>query len=112
MNDLKVGQTVFIKGLNNRHGAGVAEATITKVGKKYFEVDPTWYGRFYIDTLLHDAKRYSPQHKVYLDLNKLEEEKEAAELSTKIRHSIGQYGTVRFPIETLRRLWEILNTTP
>ena len=107
---LVVGQTVWLQEISHRvsNDKNLIEAKVTSVGRKYFQVDPKWYGRFYVDSLLHDAGNYSPRYKVYLSKKQYEESIEIQKLSTEIRNKIGQYGTINLPIEKLRAISELL----
>ncbi len=107
---LSVGQTVWVKEISYRNNEKqeVSETIIVSVGKKYFELQETWRGRFYKDTLLHDGKGYSPRYRVYLDKQQYENEKEISELSDKIKKAIGQHGDIKLPLEKLRAIWDLV----
>ncbi len=109
---LKVGQRVWIKEYNNRHGQReeLRECTIVHLGRKYFETENKWMGRFNIESLEHDGGKYSPRYKVYLNPQKFEDEVEANILSSKIRTRIGNYGDIKLPLHKMRQILEILHS--
>lgn len=108
---MKVGDTVWVVG-NDRNNEGLTETFVTKVGKKYFEVDRFFSRRFFIDTLKHDGKGYSSAYTVYLDKESYLEKKEISQLSEKIRKEISMYGNIKQPVEILRAVWDLIKPKP
>jgi hypothetical protein len=78
-NKIEVGQTVYLDGKEP------VPAKVTKVGKKYFQIDATGYSRiqFFIDTLLSNTHFGSPD-RIYLDKQELLDANEAAKLRSSI----------------------------
>jgi hypothetical protein len=110
---LTVGQTVCVKcmGYNRRGKNDLEDAVISKIGKKYFELDG-WVGvRFFIDTLIQDGKQYSPSFKVYLNKQEILDELEKGKLYDTIKR---QYFSTfsnsnKFSLQQLRDVAKVLN---
>lgn len=106
------GQTVFVKTIN--YGGSkeevLKETKIASVGNKWFTIIDNWHGRFNKETLLHDGKGYSPRYRIYLDKKEYEEELELNDLSYKIRNAIGQYSTIKLPLEKVKQIWDIIHS--
>jgi hypothetical protein len=107
---IAVGQKVWVISTDNRGGnvSPLQEAEIAKVGKKYFELTDQYHGRFYINTLLHDAGGYTPRRRVYLDKRDYYDKIEKTKLSDSIRKAIGQYGEINIPLPTLKSIWQLI----
>lgn len=108
---LEVGQKIFIQSLDNRRGADteLKECTVTKVGKKYFEVDSFYMGRFFLDTLFQDGKGYSAGYRAYLTRQDYEDEQEATKLVDELRKVFGGYGRPKFSLYQLQRIKAIVD---
>jgi hypothetical protein len=66
-NDLNPGQKLwFVPGMNHRNESP-RFVTISKVGRKFFEVSEILYSRFFIDTLSADGQGHCPIGCCYLD---------------------------------------------
>ena len=63
-----VGQTVYLEPIGNkgRFSSKIIEASVTKVGTKYFEVDRFGSHRFFIKTMQHDGGQYTSSYNCYL----------------------------------------------
>lgn len=59
-------------------------ATVTKVGRKYFELNDPHYGRFAIDTMIHDGGEYNARYKLYLSI----EDYNAEQLHSKLLEEV------------------------
>ncbi len=108
---LEVGQTVYVQPIGNkrRYTSDIAEAKVSKIGKKYFELEGYYRERFYLDSGLNDGRGYISDYHVRLSLQEIEDEKEITELS----HFIGdrfQYGQNRdqLSLEQLRKIKAII----
>ncbi len=112
MKDLKVGQKVWIRyaGFDSRHSRDIREGVITKVGRKYFEVNNNKWdgGRFEIETMIESNNSNYKDH-AYLSIKDIEEEIEFGNLSSEIRKTFGHYGKLSFSLEQLRAIKEIIN---
>lgn len=109
---IQVGQKVWVLGIGNnaRNGSELKEVIVSSVGKKYFTLTDGWYGRFLIETLYQDGKGYMSGYMVYLDKQQREAEIEHFRLSDKIQKAFGGYGKLKYPIETLRKILELIET--
>src|SRR5687768_12823963 len=101
---MKVGQTVYLRPQNNaaRRSSEIKEAVITKVGRKYFEVEPKWYGRFKVDTMYQDAGHYTPDYQAYLSMEEIEEEKELSKLYDEVSKFFKGYGRPEITTEQIK----------
>lgn len=102
---MQVGQKVWVYEARYRV-AGLTEATITKVGKKYFEVDAV-RGKFYIEDLRF-VTEYSSNCRVYLSRHDYEDEKETKYLEDKLRSIFKVYGRTNLSLEQLRQINKII----
>lgn len=73
---IEVGMPVYLKPTGNaaRRGTAIIETTVTKVGRKYFEVEPPLYGRFYIEEMCQDGRGYISGYHAYLSVKEIEDE--------------------------------------
>jgi hypothetical protein len=112
---LSVGQTIFLKPIGNaaRRSTDLIETKIAKIGKKYFEVENGYYGRFFIDTLTQDGGQYISNYQGYLSKEELETERETKRLYDKIREEyFNSYSSGAFNIGLgkLKKIEDILNS--
>lgn len=82
---LQIGQDIYLKPTGNaaRGSKEIREGKITKIGNKYFETD-AYHGRFFIETLYHDAGQYTSNYKGYLSKQEILDEYESNRLFSKI----------------------------
>lgn len=99
---MQVGQKVWVYSGMYRKST-ITETVVTKVGKKYFEVDK-FRNRYYIETLIEDAGQYTATSRVYLSLQDYEDEKELNYLADKFRGF--QFRTLS--LEQLRQINKII----
>jgi hypothetical protein len=107
---MEVGQKIFLKPIGNaaRGDSEIKECVITKIGRKYFEVDPKYYGRFNIESMSQDSGRYISNYQAYLSITEIEEEREAQAIYGSLRNIFSAY-TNRIPLDKLRGIKEILD---
>lgn len=98
---MQVGQKVWVYEARYRV-AGLTEALITKVGKKYFEVDAV-RGKFYLEDLRF-VTEYSSNCRVYLSKQEYEDGREINYLAGKFRDF--QFKTLS--LEQLRQINQII----
>ena len=107
---LEVGQEIFLKPTGNavRRNSEVREAKITKIGKKYFEVD-ILRTRFSIETLCQDNGEYSSDYKGYLSRQEIIDEAERNSLYRQICEFF-RYGSTNVSLSTdqLRQISRII----
>lgn len=107
---IKVGDTIWIQP--KRYPRGVAEpiqCTVSKVGRKYFEVEDFRFQRFQMS----DGKQCTEMNypsQAYHTLQEILDEKEIQVLTDKIRvHFTGFYGSKKFTLEQLRAIDNIID---
>lgn len=105
MNDIKVGQVLYV-----REKGGIGERTVTRVARKYFYIEK--HGRelpISLEDLYHRDSNYTKANfQMYVSLEDLENEDKAIELSRSIRHIIGQYGSINLPLPVLEQIYDLL----
>lgn len=87
MNKIQVGQKVY--ALRTGYSAIESrfnEATVTKVGRKFFEIDSPMFHkpRFFIDTLKHDGGGYMSMGRVYLNEQDYHEERRISKITSEV----------------------------
>lgn len=112
MSDLKIGQKVWLVKIGNLARRGQPEpeeVTVSKVGRKYFEVAEL-HGRakFDLDSMT-EVSDYSPSYCIYLILQDYLDTKEANQIYDELHKHFGNYGRTKFPLEKLRKIKEIIN---
>jgi len=106
---MKVGQNIFIKTQGNaaRYGGSeIIETTVTKLGRKYFEVDALPRTKFEIETMRETD--YSTDYIAYESKVVIEEELEKIALETEIRKAFDRYGKTPYTVDQLRRINAVL----
>jgi hypothetical protein len=113
-NSLTVGQTVYLNpfGHGGRHGHGgrqVQKGTISKIGKKYFEIEGFYRDRFFIDTMRHDGEKtgYGCSWKVHISKQEILDEAEEGQLREELRKAFAWDGK-KFTLEQLRKIKAII----
>ena len=81
--NIKVGQKVFIRCEYNKN-TYVEEPIVTKVGRRYFELEGYWSTQFSIETGKDKNGQYSPQYQVYESKEAYEQELKHSELGNKL----------------------------
>ena len=112
INSLMVGQTIWYKLLSGRTGDDVSlkETKIASVGKKYFETEERYLGRFFKDTLKHDAGQYSSRYQIYLSKEQYENEVEANQIYSELRNIFSSYGRTNMELSKLRAILSIVRS--
>lgn len=102
---LEVGQTVFIVPRRDalRRNENTQESTITKIGRKYFEVEG--FGRFGIGTM-HEAGMWN--YEAFLSVQDISEDVERMRLERLIREYFRQ-SQKQLTLADARQIAEILN---
>lgn len=92
--ELKVGGTVFISGdLRDKNRKKLTKATIKKIGRKWIEVEPSYLGRFSIETGMEDAGAYTSVRKLYLSADEFYDKMDIRSLCRAIRNMFNQTDT-------------------
>lgn len=108
--EIKEGMTIWLESLHTRQGEKkeLIKTTVGKVGKKYFETKDHWYGRFHLDTLMHDGKEYSSVYKVYTDEQDYHDKEERIKIIDDVRETFSHFTSVGLSLEKLRQISEII----
>jgi len=112
MNKIYEGQEVYYHyfGHSWRNNSGEPIATtVTKVGRKWFEVDANKRTRFSIDTLQNDGGQYSSSSRIILSLVDYRNEQEKQCLYIEIKKYFDSYSRKEVTLEHLRKISKILN---
>ena len=107
---MEVGQNIFIKTVGNcarNVGSKIIDTTITKVGRKYFEVEALPRTKFKIETM-REVTNYSVNYIAYESLVAIEEEMESIALNNEIRNAFNGYGKPIYTLDQLRRIKAVL----
>lgn len=109
---LSVGQTVWYKSLSDRSRDDVSlkETKITNVGKKYFEIEERYLGRFFKDTLKNDGGKYSSRYRIYLSKEQYENEVEANQICEELRDIFSSYSGKNIELSKLRAILSIVRS--
>lgn len=110
MNKIEVGTKLYLKPVNNmaRYGkVEIKEVEVTKVGRKYFEVDGFSRTKFAIEGLKQFTK-YSPDWEVYFSKQDILDETEHENLTGEIKSVFKPYGKIDLTLDQLRRIKEII----
>lgn len=109
---MKVGQKVFIEPRNNavRYSKEIKESKISKIGRKYFELEDKYFGRFYKDNLEQDAGNYTSNYKVYFSLQEIEDRKEAQALYDNLKKYFSGWNS-SLSLSQLKSIDKIINCT-
>lgn len=106
---LKIGQKLY--RAPHRYSKEITEYTVTKIGKKNFEVSPNFDrgGKFVIETLSYVDRDYSQcNFKLYLSVKEIEDEKRLTELRNKIAGYFRGYEAPNLTMEQSEKIIEIL----
>lgn len=111
MNELKVGQKVYVKPIGNaaRCDSKIKEEVISEVKRKYFKLEGWYRTRFFIDGLYEDCGQYISNHQCYLSMQEIEDEKEHTKLMREMNETFDYLrGRRNITLEQLRKIKKIL----
>lgn len=110
---MKVGQKVYVKYLDRGryNPQDIQEATISKIGRKYFELNEFRHSRLYLDSFIEDGGQYSPRYKVYVSKQAIVDEEESDKLFKTISLRFGYFKNP-YTLEQLRKVADILELSP
>jgi hypothetical protein len=111
---LEVGQQVFLKAVGNnargRKEVFIREETISKVGRKYFEVGNGYRPlKFHIEDLSQEMGGYIADWTLYLSKQDILDEDESNDLHSDIRTAFSGYGKSKYTLEQLRKIKAIVD---
>jgi len=112
MNKIYEGQEVYYLyfGHGQQEAAELIATTVTKVGRKWFEVAEINNTRFSIETLKNDAGQYSSSSRIILSLVDYINEQEKNRLYDKIAKRFDFYSKKDVTLEQLRKIYKVLNS--
>lgn len=103
-----VGQKVWVTPSSLwRNKRDPFEATVSKVGRKYFELTECPREKYDLETL-RQVTETNYENKVYLKLQDILDEKEHQKLSNEIKRAFSGYGKLQYSLEQLRKIAEIV----
>ena len=107
---MEIGQEVYLEPRNNaaRSCKEIRKCKISKIGRKYFEVEEMNWTRFFISTMQQDAKGYTSNYQVYTDLKELEDKKEAQAIYDNVRKVFSGWNT-KLTLSQLKSIEAIIN---
>jgi len=105
---LVVGQKVFLKKTYRHNEPNIRETTVTKVGKKYFEIEGSW-DKFHLSGGLIKSE-YTPQEKVYESMEAIKEEDERSSLVTYLSRNINSWELSKLSLEKLKNIKAIIES--
>lgn len=102
---MEVGQKVWLEPLGNaaRYNKNIREGVISKIGRKYFEVDG--YGKFELNSKLQ-VSDFTPNYRVFLSEQDITIEMERRELRNKLSEFFRS--PQKLTIEQMRQINEII----
>ena len=106
---LCVGQTIWIVPSHyyRSDNKEPKEVVISKVGRKYFELDGYPRSKFNIETLKEENEtNYKSQ--CYITLQEILDEREAERLTNQLKNIFGTYGRVNLTLEQLRKISDVV----
>lgn len=103
-----VGQKVWVNPSSLWRGRREPfEATVSKIGRKYFELMECPREKYDLETL-RQVTETNYENKVYLKLQDILDEKEHQKLSDEIKRAFNGYGKLQYSLEQLRKIAEIV----
>lgn len=109
---MKVGQIIYLEPINNnaRYSKEVEKCKISKIGRKYFELEKKQYGRFFIDSMTQDCGDYVSGYNAYFSLQEIEDKKEAQKIFSEIKKELNGFNT-NIPLIKLKEILQIIKST-
>ena len=107
---MEIGQKVYLEpiGNNARYSKEIKESRISKIGRKYFELEEKYYGRFFIESMSQDCGQYISGYNAYLSMQDIEDKKEAQKLFYEIKKVFSGFST-EIPLSKLKEIERIIN---
>lgn len=109
--EITVGQELFVKPIGNaaRYHKDILKLKVAKVGRKFFEFESSYYGRFSKETLTQDGKGYISNYRCYFSEQEIYDEMEHNELCTKLSRFFAYFNANKLPLEKLRAIDKIIS---
>ena len=105
---MEVGQKVFVKYLNCRHGEKIhiEEDIISKIGNKYFYLEKRSHFKFCKERMINISE-YSAQYQVYMSMEEIKIEEEKDKKTSEIM-SHGIYYIRDMSLDDIRSIYNII----
>jgi len=105
-----IGQKVWVStAQGGRRDLSLKEATITKVGRKWVDLNPHYLGRFDCSTMQLDGGRYGSPGQVYLSPEAFHTEVLTQRLWSELARRITIYSPEGMTIDKIRQVAALLN---
>jgi hypothetical protein len=107
MSKLTVGQTVFVKTADYQRRVVVRETTVTRVGRKFFEIADYEFSRsrFSVETMRVCRDIGVNSERCYLTRQEIDDEREYQELQDSLRRMFDHWGSSStLTLDQLRRV--------
>lgn len=107
---MEVGQNVYLEPINNnaRYSKEIKESRISKIGRKYFELEEKHYGRFFVDSMRQDCGQYVSGYNAYLSKQEIEDKKEAQKIFVELKKVFSGLST-EITLAKLKEIERIIN---
>ncbi|MEC4565390.1 hypothetical protein L8C07_05485 [Paenibacillus sp. CMAA1739] len=108
---MNIGDKVYLKAVGNmavkyKDQLLIKETKITKVGRKYFEVDGV---KFKMENKEQETGGYTADWKLYFSKQEILDEQEFQKLESDIRSKFNAFGKLDLTLDQLKRINEIIN---
>lgn len=106
---IEVGQILYLEPIGNagRRNKEIKPVCVSKVGRYFFELSESHYGRFYIDTMIQDGKGYTPNYIAYFSEQDIKDKRDAENIRQDIYRRIL---SSKINISKLRQIKELLDS--
>jgi hypothetical protein len=91
----------------NPDGGSDGLAKVTKVGRKWFEIDRMPRSRFSLDDW-HEDTNYSACVELWESEQAYEDHIDATKISQKLSHNFSEYGKARLSLSTLQKIMSLI----
>lgn len=105
---LEIGQKVYLEptNANSYRNREIVETYITKIGRKYIELEG-YYNKFSIEDLC-DVSAYSPSWKLYFSKQEIEDKNERNKILDTLHGIFSTYGVNKLSLNQLRAVLDIV----
>jgi myo-inositol catabolism protein IolC len=112
MPKLIVGQTVFLSSHDWQKKEIIIETTVTKVGRKYFQIADSGWTQFSVETMRAIVSSGASSDQCYLTRQAIEDERECTRLKESLRKVFDVWGSsTNLSLDQLRRIDVIVKET-
>jgi hypothetical protein len=108
--ELTVGQKVWVDPSKSfRNSKEPYEATVSKVGRKYFELEDSFREKYDLQNGNEVSETSTYAKKVYLTLQEITDKRDREKILSELRHQFAYIHSPKHSLEQLRKVAEILN---